>query len=146
MRAEFGYLDIVKYLIKNQADINPNAPIFGTPLIVAAMGGHFDVIQSLVRNNAEINTCSTAGYSALHWAVTETGSLEILKYLIKHGADVNLITQIGSPLHIAASFGNLKMMQILHNHGADVNSVKEENGFSPLHEAAEEGHFEACKY
>jgi len=142
----FGSLDIVEYLIKNNADINRNSPNFGTPLIFATMNGNFNVIQSLVQNNAEINAHSTDGWSALHWAVTEIHSLEILNYLIKNGAHVDVNTEIGSPLHFAASFGHLKMIKILIYHGANVNSVKEINGFLPLHEAAQRRHFEVCRY
>lgn len=141
-----GCLEIVQHLIKYKANLNQNAPGLGTPLIFAIIGGHFDVIQCLVQNKAEVNACSTAGYSALHWAVTQKGSLEILRYLIKNGAHINMNTAIGSPLHFAASHGCLKMMKILIYHGANVNSVNEENGFSPLHEAVAESHFEVCKY
>ena len=31
-------------------------------------------------------------------------------------------------------------------YGANINIVKEENGFTPLHEAVEGGHLEVCKY
>jgi ankyrin repeat protein len=144
--AQYGYLDILKYLIKNEADVNKNSPKVGTPLILATINGHFDVIQCLVRNNADVNLCSKDEHSALHWAVKEKRSLEILRYLLKNIARVNVNTEIGSPLHCAAAYGNLKMVKILMYHGANVNSVKEENGLSPLHVASKQGHFEVCKY
>jgi len=144
---EFGYLEIAQDLIiKLKADVNQNAPKFGTPLIVATKYEHFDVIQCLVQNNAKINSCSADGYSALHWAIMETNSSEILTYLIQNGANVNMNTEIGSPLHFAASFGYLEKIKILILHGANVNVLKEDNGFSPLHEAVEDNHFEVCKY
>jgi len=131
---------------ENKADINQNAQNVGTPLIFASMYGNFNLVQSLIRNNAKVNATSTTGWSALHWSVSPRGSLEILKYLIKHGAHVNMNTSIGSPLYLCALYGYLKSVKILIYHNANVNIVKQRSGFSPLHEAADSGHFEVCKY
>jgi len=38
------------------------------------------------------------------------------------------------------------MIKILMYHGANVNSIKEKNGYTPLHVAVEGGQFEICKY
>ncbi|KAI5806083.1 hypothetical protein EDC01DRAFT_133541 [Geopyxis carbonaria] len=58
----------------------------------------------------------------LHKAM-ETGNIEIVSILIKHGADVNAQGSIyGSALQAAAVSGNLQIVHILLRAGADVNA------------------------
>ena len=83
--------------------------------------------------------------SVLHSAA-ESGSLEIVKYLVEHGADVNGNNEGNlSVLHYAAEFGSLEMVKYLVEHGADVNGNNEGN-LSVLHSAAESGSLEMVKY
>ena len=48
--------------------------------------------------------------------------MEIFKYLVEHGADVNYKNKKDeSILHYAALFDSLEMVKYLVEHGADVN-------------------------
>lgn len=64
-------------------------------------------------------------------------NLNILQYLIDHGADVNMHVPkvLWTPLHAAASKNKLKALKFLLNNAADVYA-KDADGETPLHYAA----------
>ena len=68
--------------------------------------------------------------------------------LIEHGADVNLINNGLTPLHLAALDGhpriNGKVASMLIKRGADV-AAKTTDGSTPLHLASQEGQLEAAR-
>ncbi|CAB4029249.1 Ankyrin repeat-containing domain, partial [Paramuricea clavata] len=75
-----------------------------------------------------------------------SGSLEIVKYLVEHGADVNLYaSRSDSPLHTAASSGSLEIVKYLVEHGANVNLNSSIVG-TALHSAASSASLEIVKY
>lgn len=114
-----GHLDVVELLLEAGADVNQamtqarggrNKPAKNTtPLILAIENGHFELGKRLLEAGADPNDMGT-GYSPLHavsWArkpeigdndfsappPTGSGkltSLQFVKELVKHGADVNL--------------------------------------------------------
>ncbi|CAH8599888.1 unnamed protein product [Heterobilharzia americana] len=63
------------------------------------------------------------GYTALHRAVYG-GHTDVLRCLIKHGANVNNRTEDGwTPLHSAAFWNQLSCAQLLLEAGADLNAL-----------------------
>ena len=52
------------------------------------------------------------------------GKIEIVKYLLQNGANINDAKDIGgwSPLHKAAYFGKLDIVKLLHQNGAEINA------------------------
>jgi ankyrin repeat protein len=96
--------------------------------------------------------------TSLHVA-TFGGHLEVVKYLIEKGVNVNTRNLWSDktplhwaargkgkpPLHWAACGGNLEMVKYLIEKGTDVNT-KNKNETTPLHWAAFGGHFEVVKY
>ena len=53
---------------------------------------------------------------------------ELVDFLVKHGADVNLPTAEGwTPLHVAASAGKINMIEQLLHHGADPGRLTKKN-------------------
>ncbi|KAI1740932.1 ankyrin repeat-containing domain protein [Xylaria scruposa] len=74
----------------------------------------------------------------LGWAA-EYERLEILKFLIYKGADINIPNAAGrTPLFYAALSGQNDAVKILLNNGADV-SCRENSGMTTLHAAARSG-------
>ncbi|CAB4019911.1 ankyrin repeat domain-containing, partial [Paramuricea clavata] len=64
---------------------------------------------------------SPSDITVLHFAAS-SGSLENVKCLVEHGADVNCERRnFGSALHAAALSGSLEIVKYLVEHGADVN-------------------------
>jgi uncharacterized protein len=159
--AREGRIDTVKVLLQAGADVNeamqPNkrasgkSPRIGTsPLILAVENGHFELAALLLDAGADPND-ERSGFTALHvltWvrkanrgdgddgdpAPTGSGtltSLELVRHLVAHGADVNLRLQKGSsgrgilsrvgatPFLLAAVTADAPLMRTLVDLGAD---------------------------
>jgi ankyrin repeat protein len=116
-----------KILVANGAKVNIAANDGMTPFIQASLGVSsgkvtIEMCELLRTNgakvNAELKRKSALGWTALHYAVTN-GDAELVKYLIKHGANVNKATGEGSsPLFLAKLGGYDDIVKILKNAGA----------------------------
>jgi len=73
------------------------------------------------------------GRTPLHTAARYNSDVEVLKYLVSHGADVNAKEFYGNtPLHVAAEFNsNVEVLKYLVSQGADVQA-KNNDGIAPL--------------
>lgn len=104
----------------------------------ASMTGRLDVIRGLLTSQrSEVYSLSKDGFSALHLAAF-FGHREIVEYLLKNGADANILATNATkvrPLHSAVAHHHFEISKLLVDHGADVNA-RQQGGFTPLHEAA----------
>lgn len=83
--------------------------------------------------------------SPLHFAA-QKGHIEIVKYLIKSGAQIEFKNLTGTtPLHWAAQNGHLEIVKILISHGADPNS-KNKKSKRPINCAQQYSHREVVEY
>uniref|UniRef100_A0A665UYK1 Protein phosphatase 1 regulatory subunit n=1 Tax=Echeneis naucrates TaxID=173247 RepID=A0A665UYK1_ECHNA len=75
-------------------------------------------------DGAEIINCSNAdGITALHQACID-GSMEMVTFLLEHGANVNQVDSEGwTPLHVAASCGYSDITDFLLQQGASLSAV-----------------------
>jgi ankyrin repeat protein len=74
------------------------------------------------------------------------GRLEMVKFLISKGADVNARSREGSaPIVEAVAKNDVEITRYLVAHGADVNTA-DNNGKTPLHWAAERGRVEVARF
>jgi len=70
------------------------------------------------------------------YAVHEASRVDILRLLVRHGADLNVHDDDGqTPLHIASRHNNLQTLHELVNGGADCYAV-DNLGRSAIHHAA----------
>ncbi|KAI0150036.1 ankyrin repeat-containing domain protein [Hypoxylon sp. NC0597] len=97
-----------------------------------------------------VNKCTNSIFqkpTPLHFAASH-GLLEIVKCLIKNGADVNASTkQLRTPLNDAADSeanSKHKVIEVLLNHGADLD-CRDVNGTTPLMIASQQGHLDLVK-
>lgn len=131
-----GDVAAVTLLTINGADVNSKDKDGVTPLIAAASQGHADIVRFLLDKHAQINDECMGGLSALTVAVWN-GDEKTIKLLISAGANTaNLFTEL-------AICGNVAIIQHLKNHGANING-KDQEGKSPLYQAAEQGQAEAA--
>ena len=91
------------------------------------------------KNNLKDNGNDTT----LHKAASE-GYIEIVKFLIKHGADVNGRGYLeNSPLHKSAIYGRPEVAIFLLENGVNVNAMNK-HGDTPLQEALTPGDPKYC--
>ncbi|XP_049577661.1 protein phosphatase 1 regulatory subunit 12C isoform X1 [Syngnathus scovelli] len=83
-----------------------------------------DTMSSNKEDGPEIVNCSNAdGITALHQACID-GSMEMVSFLLEHGANVNQVDSEGwTPLHVAASCGYPDIADFLLRHGASLSAV-----------------------
>jgi flagellar biosynthesis GTPase FlhF len=104
-----------------------------------------DLVRDIPIGQREINAECVKGYTALHYAVSyrprhqnreelealRKRQLDIVKYLVSKGADVNARAKNGfTPLHLAASLTQVDVVAFLVDSGANPEATT--NGRSPL--------------
>jgi len=101
--ADFGHVDILKYLLGKGFSVN-SASLIHTPLIAASESGHIEAVKFLLESGAQVNAVPEARKdTALHVAA-ETGNEALLKLLLQHKADPSLKnTEEKRPVDVAAS-------------------------------------------
>ena len=93
-------------------------------LLKAVEAENFQEVKRLIKSGTDVNERSLYQNlwheTALHTAV-RSGSLEMVRYLVEHGADINFKIRLdGTPLHLAVHCGSLEVVKYLVEHGAKV--------------------------
>ncbi|MHB9146875.1 MAG: ankyrin repeat domain-containing protein [Candidatus Amoebophilus sp.] len=116
-----GYLEAVKYLVEKGANIHATDNSGNTPLNWACRQGYLEAVKYLVEKGADVNAKTKwvtefeyeYGYSEHEYVedkydytpllcACENDHLEVVKYLIEKGADINAKNQKGeTPINIA---------------------------------------------
>ena len=86
-----GNLDHIITLIKHGCDVDAKTDNYWTPLYWASSIGNLHIVSYLLSNNANPNLLTKEGDSACSVAIHSFKKIEIMKSLLKHGADVNLV-------------------------------------------------------
>lgn len=106
----------------------------------SAIGELASVKQLLAEQAVLLDTFSPDGFTCLGLACF-FGHLEIVKYLIENGANVNIPSHNAfkvAPIHSACAISNEQIIVLLLENGANVNA-KQQNGVTPLHSVAHHG-------
>jgi len=99
-----------------------------------ARNGSVEAMKVLYNKNPKvINEVSEEGYTLLILAVYNN-NVEVAKFLIEKGADVNGNSKMGTPLMAAVVKNNQQCAEILLKNKADV-SISDVNGSTALHYA-----------
>lgn len=131
-----------KYATDTLEDLNDSALAVNN----AAYYKKIPLLEVLLRHNASVGLFQGGDYNSewgtpLHGAV-EAISLKAIPLLLKYNADINQISKMGTPLHVA--FDNYKdkrfaeLIELLLNHHADPN-INDPLRLSPLSLAARAG-------
>jgi len=90
--AECGYDDIIRLLIKHEADVNIQTKKHGDcALTAAAIRGHLSTIQTLIKCGADLDTQNHIGKTACMMA-SGLGFDSIVTLLYQNGADINILS------------------------------------------------------
>lgn len=107
--------------------------------------GNLDLVKKLNVNNEGLLNADTIFGSWLHVASAH-GQINIVKYLIKCGLDVNRNGDLsgGTPVRSAAEHGHLDIVKLLYKKEAkfDVSKARK----NPLFAAIYGGHYEVAKF
>lgn len=112
-----------------------------TSLIHAVRVGSREAVELLLDYGANIHTTDHMEGSALHSAVAG-GYTELVRDLIRRGADVNARHRGGAPYAVldAVHFGYSETLEALLEGGARLLDATTDDGYTALHLAAYEGH------
>ena len=142
-----GYVDLVKYLIDNGADIEHRDKKGFTPLILAAMAGHTSVCKLLLDHGAKIEAEAERTKDTALSLACSGGRFEVVQLLLEYGANKeHRNVSDYTPLSLAASGGFCQIIKLLLDHGAEINSrTGSKLGISPLMLASMNGHTAAVR-
>ncbi|CAH0387286.1 unnamed protein product [Bemisia tabaci] len=143
--AEQGFTDIVKFLIENGAEVKDFIKAFeNTPLHFAVLNNKLELIKILLDKGVSIDEKNQHCQTPLLIAI-EKGFVEIAKFLVKNGAQVNAANNGNSdtPLHFAVQHNSSELVEMLVK-CAVVDAMNEKHQ-TPLLLAAEKGYVEIAK-
>ena len=117
-----GYIDTVKYLVEQGADIH--AQDGNMALMYIVRQGEMDVVKLLVEHGADIHARdNTIYFKTLLMNAAKNGHTGIVKYLVDLGADLNALDSSGSTALVWAIIGeHTDMVKYLVDLGADINA------------------------
>ncbi|KAJ7759531.1 ankyrin repeat-containing domain protein [Mycena metata] len=80
------------------------------------------------------------------FVASQNGHLDVVKFLIEHGADVNAENEDGcTSLYLASRNGRLEVVKFLIEHGANINA-SDNDGYTSLSIASANGHLDVVKF
>jgi ankyrin repeat protein len=137
-------LNAVQILINEGCDVNAENRQGYTPLLLSFHMFRIDpvnysekecetIVSYLLDNGADINHKCRKDYTTAVWFACQNNLLEILKLLIRRGADISEPDIIGqTPLMMAAGQGYEGIIRELIRNRVDLNAVSKE-GYTAIH-------------
>lgn len=104
-----GDIDAITYAVKNGADINQHD---GEPLIEAIKAKDLPMVQALVALGANVNQQQHGQWGIPLAEAAKTGDVEILTYLLDHGAD-----HYDQAIGAATALGRTDILKALKHRG-----------------------------
>jgi ankyrin repeat protein len=132
-----GFYDLAEHLIMEHPEqVNAAGGRILAPLPAALYKRHFRVANLLHKHGAvvDVRVKDHCDWTPLHTA-TSSGSVDIMRWLLNHGADANIRSQNAwTLLHVAVFYRQLEAVQVLIEHNAHIN-LQNDEGETPLYKA-----------
>ncbi|CAC5404465.1 unnamed protein product [Mytilus coruscus] len=127
-----GTIELVKWLISRNSDINYCRKDGYFPLLWASQNGHVNVVKELLQHLADVNKCRNNGITPLLTACYYS-MIEVVHVLLQcDDVDISLCDDDGcSSLYWASQNGHVNVVKELLQHSADVNKCSND-GNPPL--------------
>ncbi|KAF5125249.1 Ankyrin-1 [Metarhizium anisopliae] len=137
--ASDDYLEAVRYLISNKADVNMRDGNGNSPLWIAALYGYTETVRVLAEANAGVNdVCGDGEWLPLHAAYEHPDTTSALVDL---GADTTRETgRNGTPLEYAINYGQVETCKVLLNEPKDKPDLTRGSTQEMVAYAVEEGY------
>ncbi|KAN0127634.1 hypothetical protein V8E53_014553 [Lactarius tabidus] len=132
-----GHLQVVRYLLQHDVNVNVRNSGNDTSLLLASMWGHGDVVLFLLDHGADVDLRDQYGNTPLTLAAS-CGHVDAVRILLEHNADANSQDNRGrTPLHDVVRSESFKadrpqIARLLLKHGANPNARNHELQ-TPLH-------------
>jgi ankyrin repeat protein len=123
---ELNYSDVIIFLLEKGSDPNTENKIGRTPLFFAILNKNIKIIKKLIKYKSNINHISTKrGYhNANFQTACAVGDVNIVKYLIKKGANINFVDSINcTPLYHASIKNNIEVVKVLLENGVEIDNM-----------------------
>ncbi|CAO2640964.1 Ankyrin repeat and SOCS box protein 3 [Lemmus lemmus] len=135
----------MEILLESGGDPNATTLEETTSLFLAIESGKIDVLKLLLQHGENDNGFySMFGCNSLH-PTSFQGNAEIIKLLLKNGADREGQDDFGiTPLFVAAQYGKLESLNILMSSATSINCQALDKA-TPLFIAAQEGHIKCVE-
>ena len=143
--AESGQIDMIKMLAGKGLDVNVGDNEGFTPLHKAAVSGQLGSVRTLLTldGRKSITKVASIGGTPLHQAISKSHK-DIVSLLVNElqGCPIDVVDHAGrSIFDYAVTYGQIDMIKMLAEKGFSVNKGDNE-GWTPLHEAAVNGQLE----
>jgi ankyrin repeat protein len=112
-----GKGDVVKFLLGRGAateEVLTGKYRHETPLFLAIMGNHVECSKMLLDAYANVNSANSDGMTLLHTAAYQ-GNVQLVKLLLKNGADGGVIAKGKTAFHLAQMKGHKKVVKAIKN-------------------------------
>ena len=132
LAAMLGHFDIARLLIDAGADIDAVDVCGETPLLHSVRCGYPNIAKLLIDAGADVNVAegvmdARRGRPILTLAIEEVGSSNLVRWLIKAGADIDATAPeaiyVQTPLTAAFGKDRWDIMRLLLKSGADVHEL-----------------------
>lgn len=132
--------------ILKEYEIKKSKKLTSLKLLEAVREDDLVKVRYLISKGEDVNERSSDGLTPLLLA-SRSGKDEILKVLLEHGANVNIIDYFmkSTPAHKAGYMGHDKTLKLLIDYGVKINEQGPYNGYTALHDAIWHRHKEAVK-
>lgn len=136
-------INVIKYLIKQGANINVTDIKLSSPLIEAALNCNIEIIDLLLEHGADLELKTPDGFTALFRCASESKIMS-MEYLIAKGADLEARDKRGyTPLLAAIIYENTDAVELLIQKGADI-FVIDDDDYNALTYAVAVNHLKAA--